>query len=136
MKYIVVPVVGLSNGIMVGAGLVALLSVLQIIPRFAQITKTYNYIRLYEDVIVVGAVVASIISLAGVGINLGRFVVIIMGFSMGVFIGLLASALAEVLNVMPVIIRRFRLHGYTIFIVYSLIFGKVIGSFLNWLAHF
>ncbi len=136
MKYIVVPVVGLSNGIMVGAGIVALLSVLQIIPRFAQITRTYNYIRLYEDVIIVGAVVASIVSLVGIGINLGRFVVIIVGFSMGIFIGLLASALAEVLNVMPVIIRRFRLDGYTIFIVYSLIFGKVIGSFLNWLANF
>ena len=136
MKYVVVPLVGLSNGIIVGAGIVALLSVLQIIPRFAQITRTYNYIRLYEDVIIVGAVIASIVSLIGIGINLGKFVVIIVGFSMGIFIGLLASALAEVLNVMPVIIRRFRLDGYTIFIVYSLIFGKVIGSFLNWLAHF
>lgn len=136
MRYVIVPLVGFSNGIIVGSGIVALISVLQIIPRIAQLTKTYDNVKLYEDIIVMGAVVASITSLTGIGINLGRVSVVIVGFSMGMFVGLLASALAEVLNVMPVLIRRFKLNGYITFIVYSLIFGKVIGSFLNWFIDF
>lgn len=136
MKYTIVPLVGFSNGIIVGAGVVALLSVLDIIPRFVQLSKTYNNTNLYEDVIILAAVLASIISLTGIEINLGKLTVVVFGFSMGIFIGLLASALAEVLNVMPVVIRRFRLDGYIIFVVYSLIIGKVLGSFLNWLVYY
>ncbi len=136
MKYITVPLVGFSNGIMVGGGVVALLALLDIIPRFAQITNTYDYVNLYETIIVIASMLASLISLTGIVVNLGRIMVVIVGFSIGIFIGVLASALAEVLNVLPVIIRRFKLEGYTIFIVYSLIFGKVLGSLLNWLLIF
>jgi len=53
---------------------------------------------------------------------------------MGIFVGLLASALAEVLNVLPVIVRRFRIDGYLGFMIYSLIFGKILGSLLNWFS--
>lgn len=132
MKYTIVPLIGFSNGIIVGAGVIALIVVLKIIPRIAQLSRTYKDIKIYEDVIIIGAIVGSVISLLGVGINLGKILVVIIGFCMGIFIGLLASALAEVLNVMPVLIRRFRLKGYEIYIVFSLIFGKVLGSFLNW----
>ena len=135
MKYITIPVIGFSNGIMVGAGIVALLSVLQIIPRLSQLTNTYRYVKLYEDVIVIASVLASYLSLAEIKINMSILVVLI-GFCIGIFIGMLASALAEVLNVIPVLIRRFKLQGYTTFIIYSLIFGKVIGSLLNWLIYF
>lgn len=136
MKYIVVPFVGFSNGIMVGGGVVALLVLLDIIPRLAQLTNTYDQVNLYETVIVIASMLAAVISLTGIVINLGKIMVVIIGFSMGIFIGLLASALAEVINVLPVIIRRFKLEGYTIFIVYSLIFGKILGSLLNWLLYF
>lgn len=132
MKYIAIPLLGFSNGIIVGSGIVALLSLLDIIPRLAQLTKTYNSIQTYENVIIFGAVLASITSLTGVSINLGKVIVVIVGFFIGVFIGLLASALAEVLNVMPVLVRRFKLDGYTDYIVYSLIIGKVLGALLNW----
>ncbi len=132
MKYIAVPLLGFSNGIIVGSGIVALLTLLDIVPRLAQLTDTHNKIKIYENIIIAGAILAAITSLTNVSINLGKFMVIIVGFFVGVFIGLLASALAEVLNVMPVLIRRFRLEGYVSYIVYSLIAGKVLGALLNW----
>ncbi len=132
MKYIAVPLLGFSNGIIVGSGLVALLTILDIIPRLAQLTNTYSEIKIYENIIIIGAVLAAITSLAGVSINLGKFTVVIVGFFIGIFIGLLASALAEVLNIIPVLIRRFRLEGYAGYIIYSLIAGKVLGALLNW----
>ncbi len=132
MKYIAVPLLGFSNGIIAGSGLVALLTILDIIPRLAQLTNTYSEIKIYENIIIIGAVLAAITSLAGVSINLGKFTVVIVGFFIGIFIGLLASALAEVLNIIPVLIRRFRLEGYAGYIIYSLIAGKVLGALLNW----
>lgn len=135
MKYIAVPLLGFSNGIIVGSGIVALLTILDIIPRLAQLTNTYGEVKIYENVIIIGAVFASITSLTGVSINLAKFTVVIVGFSIGIFIGLLASALAEMLNVMPVLIRRFRLEGYVNYIIYSLIAGKVLGALLNWFIY-
>jgi stage V sporulation protein AB len=136
MKYIVIPVVGFANGIIVGGGVIALITLLDIVPRLAQITQTYDYIKLYESIIVIGATVAAFTSLTGIGINLGIIGVVIVGFTMGIFVGLLASALAEVLNVLPIIVRRFKIDGYLVFMIYSLIFGKVLGAFLNWFYDF
>lgn len=135
IKYVAVPLLGFSNGIVVGSGIVALLTLLDIVPRLAQLTDTCNKIKVYENIIIMGAVLAAFTSLAGVSINLGKFTVAVVGLFMGIFIGLLASALAEVLNVIPVLIRRFRLEGYAGYIIYSLIAGKVLGALLNWLLY-
>ncbi len=132
MKYIVVSLLGFSNGIVVGSGAVALITLLDIVPRLAQLTDTYSEIKTYENIIIIGAVFAAIASLAGISINMGKIAVIVVGFFVGISVGLLASALAEVLNVIPIIIRRFKLEGYADYIIYSLITGKVLGSFIDW----
>lgn len=134
MKTILIPFIGFSNGIIVGSGIVALITLLDIVPRLAQLTRTYQFIHWYENVIVIGATFAAITSLTGVSIPLGNVVTIIVGFFMGIFVGMLASALAEVMNVMPVVVRRFRLEGYVIYILYALVFGKVFGSLLHWIV--
>lgn len=136
MIYAFVAFLGFANGVIVGSGLVALLSLLNVIPRLAQITNTYDKISLYENIIIISSTIAAITSLLGIGINLGKIVVVIVGLFIGIFVGLLASALAEVLNVIPVIMRRFRLDGYMVPVVYSMLFGKVLGSFLNWLVKY
>ncbi len=134
MKMILIPFLGLANGIIVGSGIVALITLLDIVPRLAQLTKTYRYISWYETVIIWGASLAALGSLTGIAIPLGGIAVAVVGFSMGIFVGMLASALAEVMNVMPIIVRRFRLEGYVIYILYALVFGKMIGSLLHWLV--
>ncbi|MDR5660058.1 stage V sporulation protein AB [Serpentinicella sp. ANB-PHB4] len=134
MQYIFVPIVGFGNGLIVGSGIVALITLLDIVPRLCQLTKTYKYIRQYEGIIILGSVIAAFLSLTDISIFNNRvYVVIIFGFFNGFFIGMLASALAEVMNVIPVIVRRFKIDGYVIYILYALIFGKVIGSLVDWL---
>ncbi|KAB3531479.1 stage V sporulation protein AB [Alkaliphilus serpentinus] len=135
MKNIIAVIVGLSNGVVVGSGIVALITLLDIIPRLAQLTNTTKYIIWYENVIITGAVLAAFTSLTNYTIPMNTSVVMIAGLFMGIFIGLLASALAEVMNVLPVIVRRVRLEGFVIYILYALIFGKVIGSFINWIIY-
>ena len=48
--------IGLSSGFAVGAGFVAFLTVLGVIPRLTQLTKTMQYIHFYEWAIVIGVV--------------------------------------------------------------------------------
>mgnify|MGYP000980189750 FL=1 len=53
---------------------------------------------------------------------------------MGTFVGLFASALAEVLNVVPVFAKKFKVKHELKFIIGALIFGKVVGSLFYWLV--
>ena len=133
MLYITIIIVGFSNGIVVGSGIVALLTLLDIIPRLAQLTNTYEKIPLYEHIIIVTSSIIALLSLLQIGVNIGAICIVIIGFSMGIFIGMLASALAEVMHVIPVIVRRFNMEDYVDYVVYALIFGKVIGSLLQYL---
>lgn len=131
---LLIPLIGFSNGIIVGSGIVALITLLDIVPRLAQLTRTYQYIHWYETVIIIGATIAAYASLTGIYLPFGSLLVIIVGFFMGTFVGMLASALAEVMNVMPIIVRRFSLDGFVIYILYALIFGKVAGSLIHWIV--
>ncbi|SDK59795.1 stage V sporulation protein AB [Natronincola ferrireducens] len=133
MVKIIIPLIGLSNGIIVGSGIVALLTLLDIIPRIAQLTKTYKNIWIYENTIIISATIASLFSLTTNAFNTNIIFVTIIGLFMGIFIGLLASALAEVMNVIPVVVRRFQIEEYVIYVVYALISGKMLGSFIHWL---
>src|SRR5690554_4641957 len=101
MEKFVLPIIGFANGIIVGSGIVALLTLLDIIPRLAQLTNTYTHISTYEDVISFGSIIASYFSLRRITINFGSLFIILMGLFMGFYIGMLASALAEVMNVVP-----------------------------------
>ena len=46
----------------------------------------------------------------------------------GIFVGCLAGALTEVLNVFPIISRRFKIRKYLPYAIYALAAGKTAGS--------
>src|SRR5690625_193822 len=48
--------IGLSGGLAVGGGLVAFLTVLQLIPRLAQLSGSYRWLSWYEGAVILGAV--------------------------------------------------------------------------------
>ena len=51
--------IGLAGGLAVGSGFVAFLTVLGIIPRLTQLSKTMKMIRYYEWAVVIGAIIGS-----------------------------------------------------------------------------
>ena len=55
IKVIAVMFIGLAGGLAVGSGFVAFLTVLGIIPRLTQLTKTMKMIRHYEWSVIMGA---------------------------------------------------------------------------------
>ena len=125
--------VGLSEGVVVGSALVALLTLLDIVPRLAQLTNTEGYMQFYERVIIISVTLISLGNFLNISLGISNLIVGILGFSMGVFVGSLAAALAEVTNVIPVMLSRFKLNQYIKYIFFSLVSGKVVGSLIYWI---
>jgi stage V sporulation protein AB len=125
--------IGFAGGIAVGSGLVAFLTVLGIVPRLVQITTTYTFIRLYEIAIISGAVFAGWTSLRDINFHVSALLLIPIGLGCGVFIGMLAAALTEVLNVLPILAKRVGFGEQIIMLVMAIVLGKIIGSLFHWL---
>ncbi|MBO3445802.1 MULTISPECIES: stage V sporulation protein AB [Clostridia] len=124
---------GLSCGMMVGAGVVGILILIGIIPRMAQVSKTKEYMSLYEGILVVGTLLGSLISIQKIYINIGWIGAIIFGLAYGIFVGFLSSGLTEVLDYIPTISRRLKVPTiYLKYVIICLLIGKVIGSFVGW----
>jgi stage V sporulation protein AB len=124
---------GFSGGIVVGSGVVALLTLLGIVPRICQVSNTLKYFKFYELILIIGCVLGSIFSLFKIRFSLDTSSVIISGITYGIFIGFLSSSLAEVLDYIPVVSRRLKIAAeYTKYIIFALLIGKTLGSFLGW----
>ncbi|GIN19886.1 stage V sporulation protein AB [Siminovitchia fordii] len=133
IKTVAVIFTGLSGGIAVGIGFVAFLTVLGVIPRLTQLTKTGEYIHSYEWAVVISVVLASFADLNNYSIPVGAAILIPIGFASGIFIGMLAAALTEVLNVLPILSKRIGMEGMLISLLMALVMGKLVGSLFQWL---
>ena len=59
----------------------------------------------------------------------------VIGLMCGIFIGMLAAALTEVLNVLPILAKRLRLTGYLFGLLMAMVAGKVAGSLFDWFVY-
>lgn len=125
--------VGIASGLAVGSGFVAFLTVLGVIPRLTQLTKTMKLIALYEWAVVLGAVMGTIGSLREPVLNLTPYITIPLGLAGGVFVGMLAAALTEVLNVLPILAKRVRVDDKLEILLMAIVLGKVSGSLFHWI---
>lgn len=142
---------GLSAGLLVSAGIFTVLLAVGLTPRFVGTTHTAKKILLYEECITAGAVIGTLFSAipgmmhAGewvrrfmarnpdsriaMALDIGGEVFLgIAGLFMGMFVGCLALAIAEMLNSIPIFARRtsFR-HGLGIAVL-AVALGKLAGS--------
>ena len=119
---------GLVSGIIIAGGLFAFVVKVGVITRLVTATRTANYIPIYEDVLVVGVKIANSISLYQFRTSYMGFVLPVCGLFSGIYVGCLAVALAEVVNVMPVFARRVKLkYGMSLLIV-AFAIGKMLGT--------
>ncbi|MCI3920229.1 stage V sporulation protein AB [Paenibacillus sp. TRM 82003] len=125
---------GLASGIAVGSGLVAFLVVLDVIPRLAQITGATSRGKDLETAVVVGALFWTAADLFDLSIGLPFAVLILAGLLTGGFVGTVAGALTEVLNVFPILARRLRLDGHIRWLLAAMVLGKVLGSLFEWMV--
>jgi stage V sporulation protein AB len=132
---LVVAFIGLAGGLAVGSGMVAFLVVLDIIPRLAQLTRSYDRIHWYEGAVVAGSLFWTFADFLNFRIGGTPLLPVLVGFLAGCFIGLLAAALTEVINVLPVLAKRLGLSRYILWLLMAMVFGKVFGSLFEWLIY-
>lgn len=135
IKSLFLAFIGFGGGIAVGSGVVAFLTVLGIIPRLMQLSKTYCFIRAYEWSVVLGAVIGGWLNLRNASFHCSPMLLIAIGLFSGVFIGMLAAALTEVLNVLPILAKRIGFGEKLLVIIMAIVLGKVLGSLFHWIVY-
>ncbi|WP_425446072.1 stage V sporulation protein AB [Dethiothermospora halolimnae] len=132
MDTLILILVGFSGGVVTGSAVGAFITLLDIVPRLAQISKSTTLIRFYEKLLTVTTTLTSILIFFQFKFNLNDIILIPIGTFIGIFVGLLAAALAEVINVIPILARRLRIRQYVFYVFISMALGKVVGSLIHW----
>ena len=127
---VLLAVIGISAGMAVAAGLFSFIVELGVIADFADRTHTGEKILFYEDCVALGGIVGNIIYVFRIGIPLGTALLAVFGLFAWIFVGCWAMALAEILNVFQVFMRRARIVRYLTAFVISMALGKGIGACL------
>ncbi len=127
---ILLAVIGLSAGMVVAGGLFSFISGLGVISDFADRTHTGDKVLLYEECVALGGILGNLMSVYQFPIPYGAFLVPIFGLVSGIFVGCWSMALAEILNIFPIFIRRVKLLKSIPYIIVSMAFGKGIGAFI------
>lgn len=135
MINIIFILVGVFSGFAIAAAVFALITSIGIVPRLADKTHTAKYVTTYEYAIFLGGgignayiIYSDLLPLRSFYPILSQTLLLMLGIFFGIYIGCLATSLAESLKVTAVFSRRLRLHKGLGFIVLSLALGKCIGS--------
>lgn len=124
---------GLGAGFVVSGGVVAFISIIGVIPLMAYRSKTMHAMMWYENAIILGSILGSIFSMWHFRLPNIPILIVILLFAFGMFVGALIIALAEVLDVLPIINRRIRIRKGITLVVFSLALGKLVGSLCYWI---
>jgi|SRR5699024_2772966 len=133
MSNVVQVIIGFSSGIAVGSGFVAFLTILGIIPRLLQLSHAEAYVKVFICSVIFGTLLGTYFSFTENTFTDSTILLIVFGLSHGVFNGMVAAALAEVLNVFPILTKRLHLKKYLLSLLMAIVFGKVFGSLFQWL---
>ncbi len=129
-KQILLGVIGLSSGVVIAGGLFALIVELGVIADFADRTHTADKILLYEDCAALGGVAGNLVSIFRPQMGYLGVLLPLFGLLGGIFVGCWAMALAEVLNVFPIFIRRLKIVRYSTAFILSMALGRGLGAFI------
>lgn len=121
-------IIGLCSGLLVSGGLFAFLALTGVVTRLAAGTATAKYLIFYEDMALLGCVGGNLLFLYRYEIPLGNVFLGLYGIGLGVFTGCLAAALAEVVNMFPVLCERVSLKKGMAGIMTMFALGKLVGS--------
>lgn len=130
LNIIAVVLIGFSTGLVVAGAVFAFITIVGVVPRMAQKTKTEGNIKLYETAIILGGIFGTLAGFEGLRLPVGPGILILLSLANGIFFGALAMSLAEVLNVIPILTRRTRIQHGMFYFVMAIALGKLLGALL------
>ena len=99
-------VIGFSGGLVIAGGVIALMAGLGVITRFIGISHTAKHVRIFEDAILLGSVFGTLMTVYQPTIPLDAAGLAVLGLFSGIFVGGWILALAEIVNIFPILTRR------------------------------
>lgn len=135
LKNLVIIFISFSSGAVIASAVFAFIAIIGIVPSLASKTNTTKYINLYEEMIIFGGIFGCINTVVDYNILLGvtmfgKFLIILFFTSIGVFVGILASSLAEVIDVIPIFSKRINIKKNLAILMLAIAIGKAIGSII------
>lgn len=126
-------VLGLASGIMIGAGFLSLLIVLGVIQRLIQLSGTKNLVNFFGGAVILGVLFGTYLSFTDTVWKTSSSLLVVLGLIQGIFNGMVAAALTEILNVFPLLSKRIGMQQYIYWLLMAVVFGKISGSLFQWL---
>lgn len=126
-------IIGFASGLAVGSGFIAFLMVLGIIPRLIQLSYSIKLIYVYVPCVITGSLFGVYLSFTPTTWDQPLLILSMWGLFHGIFIGMLAAALTEVLNVFPILSKRIGLEAKMLWLLMAIVFGKIVGSLFQWI---
>ena len=123
-------IIGLSSGMIVASGLFSFITGLGVISDFADRTHTGQHVLLYEDAVAVGGILGNMFIIFRPHIPGAGWALPIFGLLAGIFTGCWAMALAEMLDVFPIFVRRAKILRCIPWAILGTAIGKCVGSLL------
>ncbi|MDD5936480.1 MAG: stage V sporulation protein AB [Clostridiales bacterium] len=123
----------MSAGLLVAAGIFAFITMIGVVQRMAARSKTVKYITIYEDIVVLGGTLGNLVWLYQWHIPTGYFILALYGLFSGIYVGCLAFAIAEVLNVLPIFKKRVKLTVGMPYIILTFAIAKALGTFYQFI---
>lgn len=133
LGHVILGLISFSGGLIVSSGLVALILGLNLIPRFAGVTHTANYTKLYEKSIIVGAFIGNLFTIYTIRFPAGGWLAACFGLFGGIFLGSWIIALTEILDMFPILSKKAGIKVGVSAIVLSTAIGKSLFSLLYYL---
>ena len=130
INWMILAFLGLSFGLAISAGLFAFLIGLGVVSDFADRTHTGKYVTLYEDCIVLGGILGNLFWIYEAEFLKGGWLIAGFGLLSGIFVGCWSMALADILNIFPIFIRRAKITTGLSWLIVGMALGKSLGALL------
>jgi stage V sporulation protein AB len=130
LKHALSVLIGFGSGLVISGAVFAFITMIGVVTRLAQKTGTRAFVRLYESAIMAGGIAGCVATFFPLRVPLGLVGIALMGLAGGIFYGVLAMSLAEVLDMLPILSRRGGVRRGLFFFVLAVAVGKMAGSLL------
>lgn len=115
----------------ISAGYVAFITLLGVFEKLSEKYKANKSLGFLEKSIILGVTFGNILHIFQTNISVGLTGVFIYTLFGGIFIGCLSGALAETLNLFPIISRKFKIRDFLPYVIIFAAFGKTVGSLIQ-----
>src|SRR5699024_1432499 len=124
-----------SSGIVTGGAFAAVMALVRFFPRLISLSETEEELIMYENLFISGTFLFTIAYFLNFYIETYVILIIVLGLIFGTFLGMFNAALAETLNVIPIISKKFKIKKEIGIVFYYLVVGKILGSIYYFLFY-